>query len=389
MQRSVLRVDVHQHLWPEALIDALRRRNRPPRLDGWTLHTEYEAPFEIRPTDHDPAVRSRLDPDIDLILLSLSTPLGIEELPPEEAAELLDAWHGGVADAAHRYGYWAATTHLEPDLDALRDRLQRPEVVGLQISATWMRDPAALTGVLATLALCEELGRPVLVHPGPAHRTPEHRAPAVPSWWPAMVDYPTQMQAAWWAFRAAGRVELPELRICFAAGAGLAPAHHERFAVRSGQPFVVDPLVFVETSSYRRQGVDALVRALGIDTVVLGSDRPYAHPVDPHLGEAAWHAISVTNPRRLLGGHALPHPHVPGHRRGAPVATRPDAGFRPGWPTHQDGRTASTTDVTAYPVHLAHPEGHRALGHPPDPLPGDRTPTQAPPASAQPKGVSP
>jgi len=26
--------DVHQHLWPEQLIEALRKRSRPPRLDG-------------------------------------------------------------------------------------------------------------------------------------------------------------------------------------------------------------------------------------------------------------------------------------------------------------------------------------------------------------------
>ena len=26
--------DVHQHLWPEQLIEALRKRSRPPRLVG-------------------------------------------------------------------------------------------------------------------------------------------------------------------------------------------------------------------------------------------------------------------------------------------------------------------------------------------------------------------
>ena len=27
-------IDIHQHLWPPELIDALRRRARPPRLNG-------------------------------------------------------------------------------------------------------------------------------------------------------------------------------------------------------------------------------------------------------------------------------------------------------------------------------------------------------------------
>jgi hypothetical protein len=90
--------------------------------------------------------------------------------------------------------------------------------------------------------------------------------------------------------------------LCFAAGAGLAPAHHERFAARSGNRFIVDPNVFVDTSTHGRQAIDVLVRALGIDVIVLGSDRPYADPADPHLGDAAAHAVSVVNPCRLLEG---------------------------------------------------------------------------------------
>ena len=58
---------------------------------------------------------------------------------------------------------------------------------------------------------------------------------------------------------------------------------------------------YVDTSSYGRQGIDALTRVLGIDVIVLGSDRPYAEPADAQLGDAARHAISVTNPRRLTG----------------------------------------------------------------------------------------
>ena len=34
---TTLNLDVHQHLWPEALLDALRSRDKPPRLRGWTL----------------------------------------------------------------------------------------------------------------------------------------------------------------------------------------------------------------------------------------------------------------------------------------------------------------------------------------------------------------
>ena len=58
--------------------------------------------------------------------------------------------------------------------------------------------------------------------------------------------------------------------------------------------------MYVDTSSYGPQALDALVRVLGIDVLALGSDRPYARPLDRLLGDAATHAIRVANPRRLL-----------------------------------------------------------------------------------------
>jgi predicted TIM-barrel fold metal-dependent hydrolase len=208
---------------------------------------------------------------------------------------LLDGWHAGVATLPEGFRGWAATTDTDPDLDALKGRLTGG-FVGLQVSAPALRTPRSLETLGNVLRLCESLGSPVLVHPGPVPPTPD-----VPEWWPAVVDYPAQLQAAWWSWHAAGRAMFPDLRICFVAGAGLAPVHHERLTARGGGRYVVDAETYVDTSSYGRQGIDALTRVLGIDVIVLGSDRPYAEPADPHLGDAGRHAIWVANPRRLLG----------------------------------------------------------------------------------------
>jgi hypothetical protein len=140
----------------------------------------------------------------------------------------------------------------------------------------------------------------LFVHPGPAGDTARR-----PRWWAAVVAYVAQLHAAWWAWVDGGRARFPRLRVCFAALAGLGPLHGERHRARGGEPAPVDPLTFVETSSYGTQAVDAVVRALGVDVVCHGSDRPYAEPALPALGEAALHAIRSTNPHRLLGG-ALP-----------------------------------------------------------------------------------
>lgn len=301
-------VDVHQHLWPATFVEALRSRSEPPRLDGWLLHTDFEPPFAVNPRDHDLSTRLGQDPDLGRALLSLSAPLGIESLPADQATPLLDAWHDGLsglaADSRGRIAGWASVSRHEPDLSGLQTLLSdRPEIVGLQVPATWMTRPGDLDSIAETLAVCADADRPVLVHPGPAQPSDN-----IPDWWPAVVDYTAQLQAAWWAWRAVGRHTVPGLRICFVAGAGLAPALHERFVARSGQPFVVHPNDYVETSSCGRQGVDALVRALGIDAVVLGTDRPYAEPAEFHLGAAATHAITITNPARLLGRHTLEVP---------------------------------------------------------------------------------
>ena len=146
----------------------------------------------------------------------------------------------------------------------------------------------------------------MFVHPGPVAGRAGDGAGAeterLPSWWAAVVDYPSQLQAAWWSWQAVGRQLLPDLRICFAAGAGLGPVHHERFLARGGRPLVSDPGVFVDTSSYSRQGLDSLIRVLGIDPIVIGSDRPYGEPAEPDLGDAAALALRHTNPLRLLEG---------------------------------------------------------------------------------------
>ncbi|MEU5845802.1 amidohydrolase family protein [Saccharopolyspora shandongensis] len=290
-------IDIHQHLWPAEFVDALRARADPPLLRGWTLHLAGEPPFEVDPADHEPSERAAREAGTAVALVSLSSPLGIEWLPPDESEPLLDAWHRGAAALPDPFRAWAAANVLEPDEQQVREALGSG-CAGLQIPADAMRQPADVERIAALLAVCEQADRPVFVHPGPATSP----AADVPGWWPPVVDYVAQLQAAWWSWHVAGRALLPRLRICFAAGAGLAPVHHERLAARGGEFDRVDPGVFVETSSYGPRGVDALVRVLGIDPVVLGSDRPYAEPVDPGLGEAAARAIRCSNPRRLLEG---------------------------------------------------------------------------------------
>jgi len=294
-------IDIHQHLWPPELIQALRARKSAPRLDGWTLILDGEPPYQVDPDDHDPQRRRALDQT--RTLLGLSSPLGIEDLPPGDAVPLLAAWHDGVARLRPDFEAWASVGRIDPDLDDLAKRLT-DGFAGLQLPATWLATPGALDGLANTLAVAAAADKPVFVHPGPATSFDQAaiRDGSRPPWWAAVVDYPSQLSAAWWSWHAAGRTRFPDLRICFAAGAGLAPVHHERYLARGGRPLVVDQHTFIDTSSYSRQGVDSLIRVLGVDPIVIGSDRPYGIAFETDQGDAAATAFRYTNPLRLLEG---------------------------------------------------------------------------------------
>jgi 6-methylsalicylate decarboxylase len=295
---------MHQHLWPDALVDELRARSRPPYLRGWTLHTSAEPPFEVDPRAHDIGRRRTADElaGVRLACVSLSAPLGLEYLPRAESGQLLGAWHSAAVDLPAHYAAWASVPAVEPDLQELADLLDAG-FVGVQLPATELSTPAGWQRAGDVLGVVEQAGKPLLVHPGPV--IPRPLTGRLPDWWAPVVTYMTQMQAAWWAWLAVrGRELFPELRVVFAAGAGLAPIHHERFAARGGPADRVDPNLFVDTSSHGRQALDALVRALGIDALVLGSDAPYATPLADLGGEAAMHAVRVANPGRVLGATA-------------------------------------------------------------------------------------
>jgi hypothetical protein len=102
----VTNVDVHQHLWTASFLAALRARDEPPFLDGWTLHTAGEPPYEIPAAHHDVAARAELAAADGLgrALVSLSAPLGVEWLPSDEARPLLDAYHEDAAGCPSRSG---------------------------------------------------------------------------------------------------------------------------------------------------------------------------------------------------------------------------------------------------------------------------------------------
>jgi hypothetical protein len=294
-------IDVHQHLWPEPLLRALSLRAEPPLLvrhrDGWALRLAREPEGPVELADHDPDRRAALvrADGLDRALIAPSVPLGIEALPAAAAEPLLEAYHEGAEALPGEFGAWAAVGLDEPDAQALAGLLDAG-FVGACVSAGALGTPDGFERLGEVLETLERRGAPLFVHPGPA-------APAdlarTPGWWPALTGYVAEMQAAWHGFAVWGRPAHPGLRVCFAMLAGLAPLQRERLVARGGQA-AADPQVFLDVSSYGKRAVDAVLREVGVDRLVEGSDRPVVDAVDLDLGDAVRVALRERNPARLL-----------------------------------------------------------------------------------------
>jgi hypothetical protein len=273
--------DVHQHLWPAPFLAALRARSRPPRMDGWTL-VLADGAYAIDPAAHDVEARAAqaVADGVDLVCVAPSAALGLD-------ADLAEAWLEGALDLPAPFRAWAAPASGAGAIER--------GALGVELAADALLDLDRIAPLLADLAA---LGAPVLVHPGPVSR---RDVAGRPDWWAPVVPYVTALHAAWWAWADGGRERFPGLPVVFAALAGLGPLHGERHRARGGAGGgAIDPLTFVETSSYGTRAVDAVIRVLGIDVVCHGSDRPYAEPAPLTLDPAARRAVGTLNPGRLL-----------------------------------------------------------------------------------------
>jgi 6-methylsalicylate decarboxylase len=285
MISTVAGVDMHQHLWPERVLDVLRRRRRPPRLDGSTLELD-EGRFELDLGAHQLARRLReLDRrGIDVAVVSLQPTLG-DPLP----AELVDAYHEGILEVSRQ-----SENRIRP----LAAGAVLDSFAGTCLAAS---DLLVLDAAASVLDELERAGGFLFVHPGPAR--PHDGGPG---WWTAGVDYPAQMLAAFGAWLAGGSARWPRIPVVFAILAGGAPFQLERLAARGLDVRVaLQADVYFDTASYGRRALELCLATYGVRHIVYGSDTPVIDPT-PTLrelqtfGDAVTEAVCVENPARLL-----------------------------------------------------------------------------------------
>ena len=282
--------DVHQHLWPSSLVEALAGRTSPPFLTEHTLVLD-EGSFELDPAHYGlKACLANLDrAGIDVAMVSCPPSLGIDDLDEAEAESLRSAYHAGALAAVDAAGGRVLALSMGRPHDGF---------VGTILAADDLADLDRLAPVLDEV---DRRGTFVLVHPSPA------RAPlGAPGWWAAAIDYTAQMQRAYAAWLAHGIDRWPGLRIVFSILAGGAPFQLERMQARGFDiKNALHPTIYLETSSYGRRSLELCLATLGARQIVFGSDAPV---IDSTLtlshvrsfGQAALQALCHDNPTNLL-----------------------------------------------------------------------------------------
>ena len=283
-------VDLHQHLWPPSFIEALSERSEPPCLVGDRLVTA-EGAFPFSAAAHDPEARLRLlDRDgIDSAVLSLQPSLGLETLPAAERDELESAWMDGIAEIVrasggrfHAFAPWRVADGF----------------VGTTVGAPALFDPERA----ASLDEAERAGALVFVHPEGPGAPPEGK----PEWWNWTAGYTAQMQAAYLAWLAGGRVRWPTLRVLFAILAGGAPFQLERLSQRGVDVrSALDRGVFFDTATYGRRAIELCVETFGVGHLAYGSDTPvvdsrFTLQAVRGFGDAVARMIQIETPKLLL-----------------------------------------------------------------------------------------
>jgi hypothetical protein len=284
-------VDFHQHFWPEAFIRALESRDAPPRLRGSVLELVGHPGGEVDLGVYSLEARLELlDRDgIDLAVVSLSPALGIHDLPADEAEELIVLYEDGILDVSA-----AAGGRVVP----LSTRLRPDGFAGVCVAASAL---AKLDGVADMLDVLEREEKLLFVHPGPAAA-----ARSRPTWWAEIVDYTSQMQAAYAAWLGEGTIRWPGLRVIFAILAGGWPFQLERLGSRGVEAReTLRENMYFDTASYGRRALELCLATFGVGQLVYGSDvpvidsRPTLDAVRS-LGDAVVDALCTQNPARLL-----------------------------------------------------------------------------------------
>jgi aminocarboxymuconate-semialdehyde decarboxylase len=333
-------IDIHSHFLPREWPDLAARFGTPDW--PWMKHTRAGKAMlmlgerEFRPVSAacwDPAVRlEAMDRDgIDVQILSATPILFSYQRPPQQALEVArifnDAALALCAAAPRRLKALCQVPLQDTDL-ACRElsRAMADGHIGVQIGNHVGGRELSDEGIITFLQHCAEEEAAVFVHPWDM-MAPERMGRYQLPWLVAM-PAETQLSILWLILSGAFERLPRTLRLCFAHGGGSFPyllgrvdnAWRNRDVVREDCPHPPSSYVdrfCVDGAVFNDDALSLLLKVMGEDRVMLGSDYPFplgeqqvgslvrSHPgLPPRVREKLLHA----NARRFFGAGAMPPP---------------------------------------------------------------------------------
>ena len=323
-------IDIHTHFFPERWPDLAERFGSPGwpwmRHDGPGRATVMIDDEPFRPVGHacwDASVRlEEMDENGVDIQIVCSTPVLFSyDRPVAEAVAVAQLFNDEAlklcADSGGRIKAICQVPLQDPDAACAElDRCLASGHLGVQIgNHVGMRDLDD-EGMLAFLAHCASVGAAVLVHPWDMIGMGSPRFARYMLPW--LVSMPAETQLSLLRLILSGAFErLPRsLKICFAHGGGSFPyllgraenAWRERDIVREHCPRPPSAYLdrfFVDAAVFSDEALDLLVRVMGEDQILLGTDYPF--PLgEKHFGALVrGSALAPATKRKILGANAL------------------------------------------------------------------------------------
>ena len=190
----------------------------------------------------------------------------------DEAEALLDDFHAGVLELGAPFELWAGLVLADPS-PARVDALLDAGAVGLSLPAGALGGPAGIERLGPALERLAQRGAPLFVHPGPAAGDARLVSGADRPTWPRCRPRGTRGRSGGGRRirRCASSSRCsPGSRRCTPSGSPPAAARATRCTTRS-RSSTPRPTV--------RKAIDAMLRVVGVDRLLYGSDRPVIEPV--------------------------------------------------------------------------------------------------------------
>ncbi|HUX72134.1 MAG TPA: amidohydrolase family protein [Cellulomonadaceae bacterium] len=322
-------VDIHAHVIPPALVETIRGGTAPDGIrfedvddQPWVVHRQgYRYP--LLPAFHDVSERlARMDADgVDAAVLSIVPPLFLYWIDGPSAVDAARLMNDAIADmvesAPDRFAGLATLPMQDPAAAAaeLRRAVEKLGLRGAQVGPHIEGTPLDDDSLRPVLETAQELGVPLILHPYYVGAS-------------ADLDdfYLTNLQGnPWQTAVAASRLifsgtldALPDLDLVLVHGGGHLPYqigrldHGHRVRPEAATPLRA-PSDYLrrfhyDTLTHRPESTRALIKQVGSDRVMFGTDTPFdmgglpfADQLDGYDGDPAdWADLAHGNAERLF-----------------------------------------------------------------------------------------